>query len=144
VFSWKGCRLDKQNGAKFDVKCEVPKARERRPAKDLQCWCVTIQVEHEKMELVKYKLFIKPWCPWCVSARAWLDQAGVVYDAIDVGQSAQAAEELWRVSGQRYVPTLVVEGLRGEEAGKPLVLADFGTDELEEFARRHNLKRQNV
>ncbi len=96
------------------------------------------------MAKVKYKLFIKPWCPWCVSARAWLDRAGIVYDAIDVGQCADSADELWRVSGQRYVPTLVVEGLVGGEADKPLVLADFGTDELEEFARRHNLIGQNV
>ncbi len=91
-----------------------------------------------------YKLFIKPTCPWCISARAWLDRAGIVYEAVDVGQNAQAAEELRRVSGQRYVPTLVVETEGESTSVGRLVLSDFGVDELEEFARRHKLIDANV
>ena len=30
------------------------------------------------------KLYVKLWCPWCVSAREWLDARGYRYELIDV------------------------------------------------------------
>ena len=30
------------------------------------------------------KLYVKTWCPWCVSAREWLDARGYRYELIDV------------------------------------------------------------
>jgi len=75
-------------------------------------------------------LYVKAGCPWCHRAEDYLDKAGYKYHRIDVRRDAGALQELKRVSGQTYAPTLVV----GE-----LVLSDFGPDELEEFLNEHNL-----
>jgi protein-disulfide isomerase len=41
-----------------------------------------------------------------------------------------AFAELKRISGQTYTPTLVIGNL---------VLPDFGSDELEDFLKQHNI-----
>jgi len=46
------------------------------------------------------------------------------FEEIDVGQNPAAYEEMQRLSSQRYVPTIVVNGQ---------VLANFDTDQLEQF-----------
>ena len=76
-------------------------------------------------------LYIKPLCPWCVSARRHLDERGYRYETVDITQSPDAAAEMRRLSGQGLVPTLV--------AGE-LVLADFGPEELAEFLDRHSIR----
>jgi glutaredoxin 3 len=86
-------------------------------------------------------LYTKSWCPWCISARAWLDRAGFSYEPIEVGEVPGAAEELRRISGQRYVPTLLVHNADG---AAPFILPDFGPDELEAFVRHHKLTPDNV
>ena len=49
---------------------------------------------------------------------------------MDVRRNAVALDELKRVSGQTYAPTLVIGNL---------VLPDFGPDELEEFLKEHKI-----
>ena len=78
------------------------------------------------------KVYVKPWCPWCVTAREWLDAHGYRYEWIDVEANRAEYDEMIRLSGQRSTPTLVTSD------GK--VLPDFGTDELEAFVKKHNLK----
>lgn len=70
------------------------------------------------------KLYVKTWCPWCVSAQQWLDARGYRYELLDVEADRATMEEMVRLSGQRRCPTLVV-GAR--------VLPDFGPEELEGF-----------
>ncbi len=76
------------------------------------------------------KLYVKTWCPWCVMAQQYLDQRGYSYELIDVERDRKDYDEMIRLSGQRYTPTLTV----GE-----LILPDFGPDELETFLRKHSL-----
>jgi len=78
-----------------------------------------------------FRLYIKPRCPWCVSAKEYLDQAGYRYEEINVLADANEYSTMIRLSGQRLTPTLVVGDL---------VLGDFGTDELEVFLNKHGLK----
>jgi glutaredoxin 3 len=70
------------------------------------------------------RLFIKPHCPWCHRAEAWLQQRGIAYERLDVIADARAFAEMERLSGQTFAPTL-------QAGGK--VLADFGPEELEAF-----------
>lgn len=77
------------------------------------------------------KLYVKSWCPWCVSAKQFLNNRGYHYEEVDVNRDASAYEEMIRLSGQRYTPTLVVDGK---------VLADFGPDELENFLEQHSIQ----
>ena len=75
------------------------------------------------------KLYVKVWCPWCVRAERWLREHGYAYTQIDVEQSRAAYEEMIRLSGQRYTPTLVT--------ADGAVLPDFGPEELAPFLKQH-------
>ena len=70
------------------------------------------------------RLFIKPTCPWCRKAMAWLDERGVKYETNDVIANSAAYTEMVNLSEQRYVPVIDVDGK---------ILADFGPEELAEF-----------
>jgi len=76
------------------------------------------------------QLYVKTWCPWCVKAQSWLDARGYRYALLDVEADPGTMEEMFRRSGQRRCPTLVVGDL---------VLPDFGPDELEVFLNRHSI-----
>ena len=69
-------------------------------------------------------LYVKTGCPWCTNAEEYLDRHGYKYERFDVLQDRAAFDEMKRVSGQTYAPTLVI-------AEK--VLPDFGPEELEQF-----------
>jgi glutaredoxin 3 len=77
------------------------------------------------------KLYVKNWCPWCISAKNYLNKRGYRYDEVDVNHDAAAYDEMKRLSGQRLTPTLVADGW---------VLADFGTDELETFLKQNSIE----
>jgi glutaredoxin len=78
------------------------------------------------------KLYVKVWCPWCVSAREWLDSRGYKYELIDVEANRADYDKMIQLSGQSKTPTLVlVDGT---------VLPDFGPDELAAFVAKHNLR----
>ncbi len=55
-------------------------------------------------------------------------ERGYEFAEIDVGRDRAAYQEMKELSDQTYVPTLVA----GDE-----VLANFDTDQLEKFLRRH-------
>lgn len=69
-------------------------------------------------------LYTRKWCGWCVDAKDYLKEHGISYQEIDVGRDPAADEEMKRLSGQRYVPTIVIDGH---------VLANFDTGQLEKF-----------
>ena len=75
-------------------------------------------------------LYVKTGCPWCRVAEVYLDERGYKYKRINVRQDRAAFDELKRISGQTYTPTLVT----GDD-----VLSDFGPDQLEEFLKEHNI-----
>ena len=77
------------------------------------------------------KLYVKSWCSWCIGAKHFLDKRGYRYDEVDVNRDQSAYDEMIRLSGQRYTPTLVADGK---------VLADFGTEELEIFLKQHSIQ----
>jgi len=76
---------------------------------------------------MKIRLFIKPFCPWCHQAVAWLDARGLTYEKLDVIADSQALTEMVNLSGQRLAPVIDVDGQ---------ILADFGPHELTEFWKK--------
>ena len=82
----------------------------------------------QKPELV---LYVKTGCPWCDLAEEYLEEHGYQFRRIDVLRDRAAFEEMRRLSGQTYAPTLLV----GDE-----VLPDFGPDELEHFLKTHQIE----
>jgi glutaredoxin len=77
------------------------------------------------------KLYVKSWCPWCITARQYLAKHGFRFEEIDVEADRAAYAEMIRLSGQTYTPTLSVEDK---------LLADFGPDELQVFLQKHHIE----
>ena len=73
---------------------------------------------------MKIRLFIKPYCPWCHKAMAWLDAHKIKYETLDVIADAEAGAEMAEISGQTLAPVIEVDGE---------ILADFGPEELAKF-----------
>ena len=71
------------------------------------------------------KLYIKPWCPWCIEAVDWMRRRGLEFQPVDVLLDAVAFEHMRKISGQSLTPTLEMPDGR--------VLADFDTRELARF-----------
>jgi glutaredoxin 3 len=83
------------------------------------------------MKPEKIRLFIKPYCGWCTEAMQWLDRRAIQYEVLDVIADAKARKEMFQLSGQTLAPTIDVDGE---------ILADFDTDQLEEFWRELGLE----
>ncbi|MBU6399937.1 MAG: glutaredoxin family protein [Verrucomicrobia bacterium] len=82
------------------------------------------------MQPKRVRLFIKPYCPWCLQAMDWLDKQGIDYEPLDVIADEAAYREMLRLSGQTLAPVIEVDGQ---------VLADFGARELAAFWKRLSL-----
>ncbi len=81
-----------------------------------------------------FVLYVKPGCPWCDDAIAWLDERGYSYDEVDVYSDQAGYAEMQRLTRQGKCPTLKV----GDEA----VLPDFDTGQLEKFLAKHGWLKQ--
>lgn len=79
---------------------------------------------------MKVTLYSRKWCCWCLDAKEYLKRRGIVFEEVDVGKDPAADEEMQRLSGQHYVPTIVVDGH---------VLANFDVGKLEKFLRELKL-----
>jgi glutaredoxin len=76
---------------------------------------------------MKVTLYSRSWCGWCLDAKDFLKQHNIAFDEVDVGKSPAANAEMQRLSGQHYVPTVVIDGQ---------VLANFDVGQLEVFLRK--------
>jgi glutaredoxin 3 len=84
------------------------------------------------MKADKVRLFIKPYCGWCVEAVDWLNDRGIKYETLDVTADPIARREMLELSGQTLAPVIEVDGE---------ILADFDTGQLEEFWDRLRLQK---
>ena len=66
--------------------------------------------EKERGTAVEVKVFSTSTCPYCKMAKTYLDEKGVAYEDIDVGQDAAGRDEMIKKSGQMGVPVIVVDG----------------------------------
>lgn len=73
------------------------------------------------------RLFIKPYCGWCHEAQDWLEERGIEHETLDVTSDARARSEMIQLSHQTLAPVIDVDGE---------ILADFDTDQLEEFWKK--------
>jgi len=85
-------------------------------------------------KIMTIKLYSRPLCGWCQEAKAYLRQRGLAFEDVDVGADPATYEEMQRLSGQRFVPTIVVDGQ---------VLADFDVQQLETFLTKLNAPPAN-
>lgn len=79
------------------------------------------------MKFESVRLFVKPFCGWCHEAQEWLDERKIKYDLLDVTTDRKARQEMLDLSGQTLAPVIDVDGE---------ILADFDTEQLEEFWKK--------
>ncbi len=54
-------------------------------------------------------VYSKAWCPYCMAARALLEDKGVAFETIDIGKAPERrGEMLERSSGRNTVPQIFV------------------------------------
>jgi len=53
-------------------------------------------------------VFLKPWCPYCGTARALLQSKNVSFQEIDIEAQPEQREEMIRRSGRRTVPQIFI------------------------------------
>jgi len=75
------------------------------------------------------RLYSRGICGWCLDAKKYLHEHDLAFQEVDVGQDPSAFEEMKKLSGQTYVPVIVVDGQ---------VLADFDVSQLEAFLAKLN------
>ena len=75
-------------------------------------------------------IYIKPTCPWCREALAYLDQAGFQYEVRDVLADPVSFDQMREISSQSLTPTLETDGK---------ILADFDTGQLSVFLQEHGI-----
>lgn len=55
------------------------------------------------------RIFSTKTCPYCVSLKAYLDEHGIKYEDIDVGEDKKAAQEMIDKSDQMGVPVTEID-----------------------------------
>lgn len=56
------------------------------------------------------KIYSTEWCPWCVKVKKYLDTKGQSYEEINVADAKEDREEVFKISGQRSVPVVDING----------------------------------
>ena len=56
------------------------------------------------------KIYSTSWCPSCIKAKRFFDMKGWDYTEINVADKHEDREEVFKVSGQRTVPVIDVDG----------------------------------
>ena len=56
------------------------------------------------------KIYSTSWCPACIKAKKFFDMKGWEYKEINVADKHEDREEVFKVSGQRTVPVIDIDG----------------------------------
>lgn len=56
------------------------------------------------------KIYSTSWCPSCIKAKRFFEMKGWDYKEINVADKHEDREEVFKVSGQRTVPVIDVNG----------------------------------
>jgi glutaredoxin 3 len=121
----RGCRRAATGKAKNAIICGQNRALR---------WLLTQGLPRTRLPTIvsaPLKLYVKTWCPWCITARQALAKLGFKIEEIDVEADRAAYAEMIRLSGQTYTPTLCADGK---------LLADFGPDELKMFLQKNHIE----
>ena len=58
----------------------------------------------------KVKIFTTPTCVYCNNAKEFFKENNIKFTAVDVSKDKNAAKEMIKISGQRGVPVILIEG----------------------------------
>jgi len=56
------------------------------------------------------KIYSTDWCPWCVKAKKYFNSKNIEFTELIVADDKENREEVFKVSGQRSVPVIDING----------------------------------
>lgn len=56
------------------------------------------------------KIYSTSWCPACIKAKKYFDIKGIKYKEVNVEDKQQDRDEVYKVSNQRTVPVIDING----------------------------------
>ena len=56
------------------------------------------------------KIYSTSWCPECIQVKKYFDFKGIEYKEINVADRQEEREEVIKISGQKTVPVIEVDG----------------------------------
>lgn len=60
--------------------------------------------------MANVKVYSTESCPWCVKVKTFLKENKIAFEDINVGEDAEALQEMVEKSGQRGVPVIDANG----------------------------------
>ena len=55
------------------------------------------------------KIYTTSWCPYCQSAKRFLENKGLEFEKIDIEEQGISREQLKRLTGRSSVPQIIIE-----------------------------------
>lgn len=55
-------------------------------------------------------IYTSPWCPYCIRAKALLEEKHIPYDEVDVSGDPQLRQKMLEESGRWTVPQIFIHG----------------------------------
>ena len=59
---------------------------------------------------MEIKIYSTPTCPYCKMVKTYLSSKGIAYTEYDVSTNQAALSEMVKLSGQKGVPVVVIDG----------------------------------
>ena len=56
------------------------------------------------------KIYTTSWCPYCISAKRFLDQKGWNYDETNIEENNISREDLMKIGKAMSVPQIIIDG----------------------------------
>ncbi len=66
---------------------------------------------------MQVKMYTTTWCAYCKAEKQFLNDRGVKFTEVDVESDADAATEMYKLSGQTGVPFTVIKKDGGDRLG---------------------------
>lgn len=63
------------------------------------------------------KIYTTAWCAFCRAEQQFLSEHNVEYEAVDIESQPDAAEEMYKLSGQSGIPYTVITRPTGTQIG---------------------------
>ena len=75
--------------------------------------------------MTEIEVYTTPTCPYCTKLKDWLENENINYEAIDLSQNKEKAQELIQKTGQRGVPQTLIK-----KDGEEKAVIGFNPEEI--------------
>ncbi len=75
--------------------------------------------------MAEIEVYTTPTCPYCTKLKDWLENENINYEAIDLSQNKEKAQELIQKTGQRGVPQTLIK-----KDGEEKAVIGFNPEEI--------------